>query len=518
MQTPLLTTDKIASDKDASKFIDTIQTIMGWVKTCRSGGGKKNPMAFVELTDGLHRQHLQLVFLREQMTHSSPEEVVHLFKTGAGISVIGKIIKSPKPGQFVEMQVHSYEVLGPADPDTYPLPKVVGMKLDTLRQMLHLRQRAQTFQAITRIKSTLIGAITLFFLEKDFIQVQPTETTDNECEAGADPFTVTTMLSEGRIDDVKPRLDDPSKIDFSLDFYGKRCYLTVSSQLHLEATCMALSKVWCMTIAFRGEKSTGPRHLSEFYMPEWELITKHLSDNMAIAEGLLKYCFRMILDKHRLDIEFLQDKYTELDDKESQTGTVDKGALIDRLERYVTESFAVTTHEDCVKTMLADIENGKITIDPHKKPDGDIYVFKVAPAFDDDLTKDHERYITEVIFGNMPVFVRYFPKKVKAFYMPVIDEGAKIEHVDGYDLLFPIVGEVVGGSQRETDYEKLIARMHELGMDPDKLKFYTDLRKWGSLPHGGAGLGLDRAMMVVTGILNIRDMIPFPRHYQSCQY
>jgi asparaginyl-tRNA synthetase len=491
-----VTTAQLCSTPE--QFYDQVHTVSGLVKSCR----KSPKFAFIVLTDGKSPYHLQVIVDRK-----ANEELFLSLEgkcdTGSSVTVRGLLVKPPTGKEIVEMQAHQViQHGGIGDPSLYPIAKT-KLGIDHLRTIPHLRQRSDTYACITRIQSTMMYAIEEYFNMKGFIKVQPTEITDNECESGANPFTVSTMMTSGKMEDVKPRQDDPTKVDFSNDFFKKQCYLTVSSQLHLEAACMSMcSDVWCPTIAFRGEPSTGPRHLASFEMIEKEEWCSTLNDNMTGTEELIKHCYKRILEKNRLDLEFIEKTYSEKKD------------VIATLEKYVNNAFIISTHEECVRKMLKDVENGTVK-------------FEELPTYDGDLAKEHERYITEVLYSGLPVFVRYFPKKVKAFYMPVIDEGADIEHVDGYDLIFPVVGEVVGGSQRETDYDKLKLRMIENDISTDKLSFYLDLRKYGTAPHGGMGLGQGRLMLTCLygsgtedGKLpfNIKDTIPFPRSYQQCMF
>ena len=286
--------------------------------------------------------------------------------------------------------------------------------------------------------------------------------------------------------DSLPIKDDKETVDFSKDFFRKRCYLTVSGQLHLESMALALSKVWTMTTAFRAEPSLTQMHMGEFWMIELEFCFGTLKDNIKVNEGCIKHCLKYVLEKCRPELEFFEAKF--------------KPGLIEKLQRYVTTPFIVTTHSECVKRMLADIESGKVKIDSEKKPGDDIHIFKEVPKYDDDFTKDHEKYITDVIYDGLPTFVCNYPFSCKAFYMPKINEGAEIEFVENFDMLMPGFGEVIGGSQRETDYNKLIAMMKEKGINPKTIEFYSDLRKYGTVPHGGSGIGFDRLMLVITGL------------------
>lgn len=439
-------------------------TVSGWVRTTRAQ--KKN--SFVEIYDG-GPDHLQL-FIPGHVT----------YKTGASITATGTLVESPGKGQKYELKVTSHQLIGDVC-DDYPIVKT-ELTMDFLRQLPHLRIRTDTHQAIQRVKSEVMFAITCYFREQKFTQIQPTEITDNLCESGADPFLVVTPASQ----------EDLAKHGFDslCQFFKKKVALTVSSQLHLETmVCGGLSRAWCMSLVFRAEPSRGPLHLAEFSMPEYESCFSTLEENMQVSEGCLKYVFQHVLTHCQTDLQFLAGETK----------------LLEMLARYVATPFVRTTHQNVVQMMLDDVANGEVTFDE-------------LPTFDGDLTKQHEKYITGTLFDGLPVFVRFFPKKIKSFYMPVIDKGQDVEHVDGFDLLFPEIGEIVGGSQREADYDTLVTRMKECGIDPDTMTFYSDQRKYGTVPHGGAGIGLDRLMMVITGVHNIQDMIPYPRKFEQCKY
>ena len=486
--------------QNPDKWIDKVTTVFGWIKTARISGGKGKRLCFVKLSDGSYLQHLQIIF--DEKTGMS-DEIFGTTGAGVSLSVTGLIIKSPAKGQPIEMQTQNYQILGRVmDPDTYPIAKT-KMTPEYLRTIPHLRSRTDTFQAIMRIKSVMRLSFSEYFDRLNFAEVQVPIITDNECESGANPFRISTLM--GKEISTIPTKEDKKTIDYTQDFFKKPCYLTVSGQLHLEAlVCGGLSKAWTMTTAFRAEPSSGPRHLSEFWMLELEFCFGSLDDNMKINEGAIKHVISKVLEKCKLDLEFLETTY--------------QPDLIKTLQKYASVPFVITTHEECVKIMLTDIASGKVIIDSEKKPDEGLYIFKEAPGYADDLSKDHEKYITEVICGGVPAFVRYYPAKIKAFYMPKINEGCEIERVDNFDLLIGSIGETAGGSQRETDYNKLISRTKESGIDPSTLEFFSDLRKYGTIPHGGSGIGVDRLMMVLTGIFNIRDMIPFPRAYEMCYF
>lgn len=473
-------------------FLDQNVTVCGWIRTFRLQGKKGRFLGFVKLYDGTSHDDLQIVFVQQSLPTELKDKFDDLFsraKTGASLTVTGKLIKSIGQGQTVELQASDYKVFGDVhDPGTYPIAKT-ELSIVNLRTLPDLRVRTQLFRAVNKIRSVMKFAFAEYFDSIGFFEVQIPLITDNECESGACPFTVTTVLGDGKASSIP--LKDDKTVDFHEDFFRKRAYLTVSGQLHLEALISAgLQKAWCMTTAFRAEKSLTRFHAAEFWMIELEFCFSTLLDNMKVNEGALKHCFKKVLERCYPELEFFQKEF--------------KPDLIARLQKYASKPFVISTHEECVKLMLQDELDGKVK-------------FNSSPKLDDDISREHERYITEVLFDGTPVFVRHFPAKVKSFYMPKIDSGSPIEHVDGFDLLMEGV-EIVGGSQRESDYEKLIARMHEMGVDPESMKFYSRLRQYGTVPHGGSGIGFDRVLMACTGLDDVRDAIPFPRCYQECRY
>lgn len=484
------------------QFIGQVITVKGWIRNFRKSGGKGKHIGFVELYNGTCIGTLQIIYDMKSLADDNKGYFDDLFTRGMrGISLMttGLIVKSPKSEQPIEMQAQTYEIYGDViDPETFPITKDIS--LDSLRQIPHLKHRTDTHIAITRIKSVMKFGMMEYFNKHGFVEVQVPCITDNQCEGGCDPFRIATFS-----DNINSFPTKDGKIDYSQDFFKKPCFLTVSGQLHLEAIILGgLQKAFTFTTAFRAEKSTGPRHAAEFWIMELEFSFCKLEDNMKVNEGCIKYCLNKILEECGSELEFLQQKF--------------KPNLIEMIKKYSTVPFVISSHAECVKLMLADIESGKVKIDPEKTPDSDLFTFKEVPGYADDLSKDHERYITEVLYGGLPVFVRYFPAPIKSFYMPKIDAGAEVEHVDGFDLLFPEIGEIVGGSQREFDYTKLLDRMKEMGVSPEGLQYYLDLRKYGTCEHGGSGIGMDRLLMVCTGIFNIRDMIPFPRAYEHCYF
>lgn len=475
-------------------WVGKMVTVCGWVKTFRKG--KK--IGFCKLNDGSCVDQLQILFDITLLTENHKTYFDPVFEkatTGSSLKVIGLIVKSPKGEQPIELQVHHYEILGEiANPETYPIAKT-ELGMDYLRTIPHLRVRTDTFASIFRIKSAMRMAFAEYFDSIGFCEVQVPLITDNECESGANPFTVTTLMGDGKIATQPVKDSDKSSIDFHKDFFKKRTYLTVSGQLHLEAIVLGgLQKAYCMTVAFRAEPSGGRHHLAEFWMLELEFCFGTLENNMDVNEGVVKHCMKKVLEKCRSDLEFLQGKF---DPK-----------LIQKLEKYVSTPFIRTTHKECVRKMLEDQANGKIK-------------FETVPKYDDDLSKEHEKYIADVIHGGMPVFICYYPSAIKSFYMPKIKKNADgIDRADNFDMVMPDgIGETIGGSQRETSYDTLVERMIENGIKPESLAFYSDLRKYGTVPHGGSGIGIDRLVMAICGgISNIRDTVPFPRAYELCQY
>lgn len=473
-------------------YVGKITTICGWVKTFRKG--KK--MGFCKVNDGTCVEQLQLIFDVGLLAEGHKDYFEPFFQkvvTGMSLKAIGLMVASPKAEQPVELQVHSYEILGEVmNPETYPIAKT-ELGLDFLRTIPHLRVRTDTFASVNRIKSVMKLAFAEYFDQLGFHEVQVPLITDNECESGANPFTVTTVLGDGKISSIPVKADDKGSIDFHSDFFRKRAYLTVSGQLHLEAIIQGgLQKAFTWTTACRAEPSNGKMHLGEFWMLELEFCFCTLEDNMKVNEGAIQYCLKRVLEKCHSELTFLQNKFDP--------------TLISKLEKYATTPFIRTTHEKCVKQMLEDEAAGKVK-------------FEKSPKLDDDLSREHEHYITDVIYGGMPVFVQEFPYSCKAFYMTKITEGSQNDKVKNFDLLWPALGEIVGGSQRETDYNKLIKQMKEKQIKPESLEFYSDLRKYGTVPHGGSGIGVDRLLMAICGnSMNIRDMVPFPRAYEMCYF
>lgn len=514
----------------------------------------KGNLLFIELCDGSTVKTLQC--LCDKTPETEP-----LFKhcsRGATVELTGTIVASPSSGQPIEMKITGYKCLGRIeDPETYALGQQGYLSRDFLRQMPEKRCHVMLFLAIQIIKQRSYSAFHEIMAKLGIGEIQPTLITGNECEEGAHPFTV-TALPLPQTDSTRHdfnvgvgstageiRIGNSTRcelIDWTKDFFGQRVYLTVSSQLHLEATVLGAKRDgYCMTTAFRAEPSDTTSHLAEFLMPEWEIIGGGLERNMAIAQTTLQYIFQSVLidcvdelnyietyQKHEKieedphykmelgtlvkkldDNKITKKQFTQERSKLQEKHRGELPSLIAKLRRYANEPYVVVSHKECIKRI-----NDAI----YSKELGE----EMRLGYEDDLSRQHEYWICRVIGGGLPVFVTGFPKKIKAFYMPVIKEneivmdkeGQQVEHVAGYDLLIPDVGEVVGGSQRIDDAEELVSRMKELGMNLKPLDWYIGLRRDASLPHGGAGLGFGRLIIAITGISNIRDMQEFPRAYK----
>ena len=440
----------------------------GWVRTRR---GNKN-VSFIALNDGSTIHNIQVVADMSQFS----EEELKAVTTGACISVNGVITESPGQGQSVEIQAKKIEVLGPADPETYPLQKK-GHTLEFLREIAHLRPRTNTFGAVLRLRHAMSFAIHKFFNDKGFVYMHTPVITGSDAEGAGAMFTVTTL------DLANPPKNPDGTINFKEDFFGKNTNLTVSGQLEGELGAMALSEIYTFGPTFRAENSNTARHLAEFWMIEPEMAFYDIQDNMDLAEEFLKYLVKYALDNCYDDLEFLNKMY----DKE----------LIDRL-KFVTEAaFERLSYTDAVSIL---------------EKSGQKFEYKVEWGVD--LQSEHERYLVEKHFKK-PVILTNYPSKIKAFYMKQNEDGKTVRAMD---VLFPGIGEIIGGSQREDNYEKLVARTKEVGIHEEDIWWYLETRKFGSAPHSGFGLGFERLMLFVTGMGNIRDVIPFPRFPKSATF
>lgn len=443
-------------------------SVKGWVRTRR---GNKH-VQFVALNDGSTIRNMQIVFDMSQFT----DEQLKPITTGASIHVAGLLVESMGKGQTCEVQARTLEVYGTADPDTYPLQKK-GHTLEFLREKAHLRPRTNTFGAILRVRSALAFAIHSFFNERGFTYLHTPLITASDCEGAGAMFQVTTL----DLNDI-PRNDD-GKVDYSSDFFGKPTALTVSGQLEGELGATALGEIYTFGPTFRAENSNTPRHLSEFWMIEPEMAFYDITDNMDLAEDFVKYCITYALDHCRDDIDFLAQMY----DKD----------LVERLQFVVHNDFVRLTYTEGVDILL---KSGK--------------KFEFPVYWGADLQSEHERYLVEEHFRK-PVILTDYPKEIKAFYMKQNEDGKTVRAMD---VLFPNIGEIIGGSEREENYDKLLARIEELDIPMKDMWWYLDTRRFGTVPHSGFGLGFERLVLFVTGMTNIRDVIPFPRTPNNAEF
>ena len=460
----LITVREIYRDRD--KFLGKEIQIGGWVRSIRDS----KTFGFIVVSDGSYFDTLQVVY------HDNMENFNEISKlnVGAAILVKGTLVATPEAKQPFEIQATEVTVEGMSSPD-YPLQKK-RHSLEYLRTISHLRPRTNTFQAVFRVRSLIAYAIHQYFQERDFVYVHTPLITGSDCEGAGEMFQVTTM----DLNSV-PKTED-GKVDFSQDFFGKPTNLTVSGQLNGETYAMAFRNIYTFGPTFRAENSNTTRHAAEFWMLEPEMAFADLEDDMDLAEDMLKYVINYVMENAPEEMNFFNS-------------FVDKG-LIDRLTNVATSEFARITYTDAIEIL---------------KKHNDKFEFKVSWGID--LQTEHERYLTEEVYKR-PVFVTDYPKDIKAFYMKQNPDGKTVAAVD---CLVPGIGEIIGGSQREDDYEKLATRMEELGMKTEDYGFYMDLRKYGSTRHAGFGLGFERCIMYLTGMGNIRDVVPFPRTVNNCE-
>lgn len=452
---------KIADVLKKTAFGETLE-VKGWVRTIR---GNKY-VQFIQLNDGSTIHSLQIV----AETDKFPEEILKNIHTGAAIRAVGILGESQGKGQAMELQATEIEIYGDADPKDYPLQKK-GHTLEFLREIAHLRPRTNTFGAIFRLRHHMSFAIHKYFNDRGYFYFHTPIITASDCEGAGEMFRVTTL------DELNPpKTEDQKSVDFSKDFFGQETNLTVSGQLEGELGAMALGAIYTFGPTFRAENSNTPRHLAEFWMVEPEVAFFDNIDNMNLAEDFIKYLIQYALDNCMDDIQFLNDMY----DKE----------LIERLKLVVREEFARITYTEGVKIL----EESK-------------QKFEFPVYWGADLQSEHERYLVEKHFKR-PVIMIDYPTEIKSFYMKQNEDGKTVR---GMDILFPKIGEIIGGSERETDYNKLVERTKKLGMNTDPIRWYLETRKFGTAPHAGFGLGFERLMLFITGMANIRDVIPFPR-------
>ena len=459
----LTTVKELFSDRE--KYLDKEVQVGGWIRSIRDS----KAFGFIVLNDGTCFDTLQIVY------HDTMENFAEVSKlnVGAAIIVKGTLVATPEAKQPFEIQADQVLVEGVSNAD-YPLQKK-RHSFEYLRTISHLRPRTNTFQAVFRVRSLIAYAIHKYFQEQGFVYVHTPLITGSDCEGAGEMFQVTTMDLAN-----VPKKDDGT-VDFSQDFFGKPTNLTVSGQLNAETYAMAFRNVYTFGPTFRAENSNTTRHAAEFWMIEPEMAFADLNDNMAVAEGMLKYVIRYVLENAPAEMNFFNQ-------------FVDKG-LLDRLNHVLNSEFGHVTYTEAIK--LLEEHNDKF----------DYKVFWGC-----DLQTEHERYLTEEIFKK-PVFVTDYPKEIKAFYMKLNEDG---KTVAAMDCLVPGIGEIIGGSQREDSYDKLLGRMKELGLREEDYGFYLDLRKYGSVRHSGFGLGFERCVMYLTGMGNLRDVVPFPRTVNNC--
>ncbi|MDE7396836.1 MAG: asparagine--tRNA ligase [Muribaculum sp.] len=455
-------------DLNDQTLVGTQVTVMGWVRTRR---GNKH-VQFVALNDGSTIKNIQIVLDMARFT----DEQLKPITTGSSLKVTGKLVESMGKGQSVEIQAEDLTVFGSADPETYPLQKK-GHTLEFLREKAHLRPRTNTFGAVLRVRSALAFAIHRFFQEHGFYYLNTPLITASDCEGAGAMFQVTTLnLNE------LPKNEDGT-VDYSSDFFGKQTALTVSGQLEGELGATALGAIYTFGPTFRAENSNTPRHLSEFWMVEPEVAFFDIDDNMDLAEEFLKYCISYALDNCRDDLEFLNEHYDN--------------QLLTRLESVLKEKFVRLTYTEAIEIL---------------EKSGQKFEFPVKWGVD--LQSEHERYLVEKHF-NCPVILTGYPKEIKAFYMKQNPDGKTVRAMD---VLFPTIGEIIGGSEREENYDKLLQRIEEMNIPMKDMWWYLDTRRFGTVPHAGFGLGFERLVLFVTGMTNIRDVIPFPRTPNNAEF
>ena len=449
--------------KETEKYIDTTVKVGGSIRGSKAFG-------FMVLSDGSFYNTLQIVF------HDKMDNFTEVSKLNVGSAVIvtGTLVATPEAKQPFEIQADTVEIEGASTPD-YPMQKK-RHTLDYLRTMPHLRPRTNTFQAVFRVRSLIAYAIHKFFMERDFVYVHTPIITASDAEGAGEMFQVTTLPL-----DKLPMTED-GQIDYSKDFFGKMTNMTVSGQLNVEPFAMSFRNVYTFGPTFRAENSNTARHAAEFWMIEPEMAFADLEDNMEVAEAMIKYIINYVLENAPEEMAFFNQ-------------FIDKG-LIDRLKGVASAEFGHVTYTEAIDILL---KSGK--------------QFDYPVKWGVDLQTEHERYLTEEVFKR-PVFVTDYPKEIKAFYMKLNPDG---KTVAAMDCLVPGIGEIIGGSQREEDYDKLIGRMKELDMDLKQYQFYLDLRKYGTVRHSGFGLGFERCVMYLTGMANIRDVLPYPRTVKNCE-
>jgi len=454
--------------RETNKYLDQIISVAGWVRTVRLS----KDFGFIELNDGTFLKNLQIVFDRQLNNFSEIEKL----SLGSAIRVEGQLVKSPAPLQPFELRANNIKVLGPSD-NSYPLQKKKH-SLEFLRDIAHLRVRSTTFSSVFRVRSVLSLAIHQFFQERGFSYVHTPIISSSDCEGAGEMFTITTM------DLAQPIVKTPTgQVDYSRDFFGQKVGLTVSGQLEAEALIFGLNRVYTFGPTFRAENSNTTRHACEFWMIEPEMAFADLVDIMDLAEEMVRYLISYILEILPEEIDFFNHSTDN--------------TLLERLQKTVKADFIRLSYSEAIDLLLKSKQH-----------------FQYPVSWGVDLQTEHERYITEKIFGQ-PVFLTDYPKDIKAFYMRQNDDGQTVAAVD---LLVPGIGEIIGGSQREERWTLLEKRLDDLKINKKDYEWYLDLRRFGSIQHAGFGLGFERFIMYLTGIANIRDIIPFPRTPKNAKF
>ncbi|MFL2592924.1 MAG: asparagine--tRNA ligase [Flavobacteriaceae bacterium] len=467
----------------SNKFLNKKVSISGWVKTFRAN-------RFIALNDGSGLGNLQCVIDFE----NTDDEILKAISTGAAINVSGSLVSSQGSQQNIELKVDRCEILGDSNPETYPIqPKKHSFEF--LRENAHLRTRTNTFGAVMRIRSNLSFAIHQYFKNNGFYYVHTPIITASDAEGAGEQFRVSTL-------DIKNTpIDDNGKIDFKKDFFGKETNLTVSGQLEAEAYAMSMGKVYTFGPTFRAENSNTSRHLSEFWMIEPEVAFMDINGNMKLAEDFLKYILTYIVNNNIEDLKFLENRLIS-EEKQKPQNERSELTLIEKLKFVIENDFKIITYNEAFEIL----RNCK----PNKKKK-----FKyLIDEWGADLQSEHERFLVEKEF-NCPVIIYNYPAKIKSFYMRLNDDEKTVRAMD---ILFPGIGEIVGGSEREERLDVLLNKIKEVGIDEKELWWYTDLRKYGTAVHSGFGLGFERLVMFATGMSNIRDVIPFPRTPQNAEF
>ncbi len=471
-------------------FVGQTLTVQGWVRTKRES---KN-VNFIALNDGSTINNLQVVAEAGVIS----DDILKLVTTGSAIAATGVLVDSQGAGQSVELKVESIEVYGTADPDLYPLqPK--RHSLEFLRENGHLRSRTNTFATVFRVRHALAFAVHKYFSDNGFFYWNSPIITGSDAEGAGEMFRVTTL------DPKNPPLNEDGSVNYKEDFFGKETNLTVSGQLEGELAALGLGKIYTFGPTFRAENSNTTRHLAEFWMIEPEMAFFELEDNMALAEDFVQYVIKYALDNCQDDLAFLEKRLIE-EEKNKPQNERSPMPLLEKLQFVVDNEFERLTYTKAIEILLQS--------KPHKEKK-----FQYPVEWGIDLQSEHERYLVEKHFKK-PVILTHYPREIKAFYMKQEVERPedKGPTVRAMDVLFPGIGEMIGGSQREDNLEKLVARMEEVGIEPESMDWFLDTRRFGSAPHSGFGLGFERLILFVTGMTNIRDVIPFPRFPKSAEF